>query len=91
MKNRTPAEQQLIAAQEDVVRESREQVALDDGNPVTITGSLTIIEYESWDDEGEEVSGLTIVPNGSSTLMLGLIDRAATRFRAEEIEDLLGR
>ncbi len=55
-----------------------------------LKSALTIIEYTGFAEDGDDISGLIIVPNGSSTSMLGLIAQADTRFRAEEVASLFG-
>lgn len=76
-------------AQEDLVQEQRQEQNFAPGS-VLLKSALTIIEYTGFGEEGETISGLIIVPNGSATSMLGLIAQADTRFRAEEVASLFG-
>lgn len=83
----TEAEKALADAIEAVYIEWRKE----HGDPdisVVMTNWLVIAEGTGWHSNGEEAEVTQIVPGGSTNAMLGLIDNARTRFRAELVSDL---
>lgn len=49
-----------------------------------------VVEGVGFDGDGAETETVMIVPNGSSISMVGLLDNALTRFRAEVVSGLFG-
>lgn len=78
-------EKALVEALEAHVREEAETPGL------LLTDWIVVAACGGWDDAGDGISALHIVPGGGAYYrMLGLLDEAATRTRADMIEDLRG-
>lgn len=83
----TESEKALADAIEAVYIEWRKEY----GNPdisVVMTNWLVIAEGTGWHSNGEEAEATQIVPGGSTNAMLGLIDSARIRLRAEVVSHL---
>lgn len=49
---------------------------------------IVVAATQGWNDDGDQVTAVTITPGGGAAYrMMGLLDEAMTRFRADLVEE----
>jgi hypothetical protein len=77
----TDEERELV---EQVVRSAVERVG---GRPGMVISEFIVVAHTSgWDDDGNEISQVVRVPDGSWSRVLGLLREAQVRYETEIIE-----